>query len=71
MGAIFLASLLGTAVSGMILKWGLMEYGDLGGAAKLAVSLAATAVYGGVVIAVFYVFFPETKLILKRIFNKD
>lgn len=71
LSAIFLASLLGTAVSGLILKWGMTEYGDLGGLAKLAVSLAATLAYGGVVLAVFYAFFPETKLALKRIWNRD
>lgn len=69
--AIFLASLLGTAVSGLILKWGLMEFGDLGGAVKLTVCLAATAAYGGVVLAVFYAFFPETKAALKRMWNKE
>jgi len=69
--AIFLASLLGTAVSGLILKWGLTEYGDLGGAAQLAVSLGATVAYAGVVFAVFYALFPETKVALQRILNKD
>ena len=71
MAAIFLASLLGTAVSGLIFKWGMTEYGDLGASAKLAVSLAATGVYGGVVLAVFYAFFPETKTALKQIWHKE
>lgn len=70
MSAIFLASLMGTAVSGLILKWGLTEFGDMGGIAKLAVSLGATAAYGCVVLVIFYAFFPETKLALKRIWKK-
>lgn len=70
LSAIFLASLLGTAVSGSILKWGLVEFGALGSAAKLAVSLGATLAYGIVVLVVFYAFFPETKLALKRIWKK-
>lgn len=71
LSAIFLASLLGTAVSGLVLKWGMTEYGDWGWTAKLAVSLGATLAYGGVVLAIFYAFFPETKLALKRIWHKD
>jgi hypothetical protein len=70
LSAVFLASLLGTAVSGLVLKWGLTEFGQMGSTAKLAVSLGATAAYGGSVILVFYVFFPETKLALKRIWKK-
>ena len=70
MSAIFLASLMGTAVSGLILKWGLTEFGAMGGVAKLAVSLGATVAYGCIVIAIFYVFFPETKLALKRMWKK-
>lgn len=70
MSAIFLSSLLGTAVSGFILKWGLAEFGGLGGTARLAVSLGATFAYASVVLAVFYAFFPETKLALKRIWKK-
>jgi hypothetical protein len=66
--AIFLASMLGTAVSGAILKWGMLQYGELGVEARMAVSLVATAAYGLVVIGVFYAFFPETKLALQRIF---
>jgi len=70
--AIFLAAMLGTAVSGAILKWGMAQYGELGVEARMAVSLAATAAYGLVVVGVFYVFFPETKLALQRIWrNKD
>ena len=70
LSAIFLASLLGTAVSGLILKWGLSQFGELGSIAKLAVSLGATAAYGGVVFVIFYAFFPETKLALKQIWKK-
>ena len=70
MSAIFLASLMGTAVSGLILKWGLSEFGAMGGIAKLIVSLGATVAYGCVVFAIFYAFFPETKLALKRIWKK-
>ena len=70
--AIFLAAMLGTAVSGAILKWGMLQYGELGVEARMAVSLVATAAYGLVVIGVFYAFFPETKLALQRIWrNKD
>ncbi|HRQ38182.1 MAG TPA: hypothetical protein PLD25_09730 [Chloroflexota bacterium] len=70
LAAIFLASFLGTAVSGAILKLGMVYYGELGLAARLAVSLAATAVYALVVVAVFYAFFPETKTALQRIWRK-
>jgi hypothetical protein len=49
----------------------LLEYGDMGGTAQLAVSLGATMAYGGVVLAVFYAFFPETKVALKRMISKD
>ncbi len=70
MSAIFLASLMGTAVSGFILKWGLTEFGEMGGMARLAVTLGATVAYGCVVFAIFYAFFPETKLAFKRIWKK-
>ena len=68
--AIFLATMLGTAVSAAILKWGMLAYGELGVPARLAVSLAATAAYALVVVAVFYTFFPETKTALQRIWRK-
>ncbi len=70
LAAIFLASFLGTAVSGAILKWGMISYGEWGALARLAVSLAATAAYALVVVAVFYAFFPETKTALQRIWRK-
>ncbi|MCL4261778.1 MAG: hypothetical protein KJ069_01115 [Anaerolineae bacterium] len=70
LSAIFLASMLGTVVSAVILKWGMLYYGELGFAARLAVSLTATAAYALVVVAVFFAFFPETKTVLQRIWRK-
>ncbi len=68
--AIFLATMLGTAVSAAILKWGMIAFGEWGALARLAVSLAATMAYSLVVVAVFYAFFPETKTALQRIWRK-
>lgn len=70
LAAIFLASFLGTAVSGAILKWGMYTYSEWGALARLAVSLAATMAYALVVVVVFYAFFPETKTALQRIWRK-
>jgi hypothetical protein len=70
LSAIFLASMLGTVVSAATLKWGMMYYGELGFAARMAISLAATAAYALVVVVVFYTFFPETKTALQRIWRK-
>lgn len=67
--AIFLATMLGTAVSGAIFRWGMLTYGELGALARLAISLAATAAYALVVIVVFYLFFPETKTALQRMWR--
>ena len=64
---VFLSAMLGTMVSSAILRWGLSAYDGVG--AKLAICFLATAAYGGAVVAVFYVLFPETRLALKRIFR--
>jgi hypothetical protein len=60
--------MLGTIVSSTILRWGLSAYD--GAVAKLAICILATAAYGGVVVSVFYVMFPETRMALKRIFSE-
>lgn len=65
--AVFISAMLGTMVSSAILQWGLSTYEGVG--AKLAICLLATAAYGGAVVSVFYVLFPETRLSLKRIFS--
>ena len=65
--AIFLSAMLGTMVSSAILQWGLSTYHGV--VAKLVICLLATSAYGGAVISVFYVLFPETRLALKRIFS--
>ncbi|MCA9946366.1 MAG: hypothetical protein KC449_22940 [Anaerolineales bacterium] len=65
--AVFLSAMLGTMVSSAILQWGLSTYHGV--VAKLVICLLATSAYGGAVISVFYVLFPETRLALKRIFS--
>ncbi len=71
--AIFLSAMLGTLTSGLVLKFGLDQFGDAGAMARFLVSLAATAVYAGVVGSIFYIMFPESRMALKEIFvkNKD
>jgi hypothetical protein len=66
--AIFISAMLGTIVSSTILRWGLSAYDGV--VAKLAICILATAAYGGVVVSVFYVMFPETRMALKRIFSE-
>ena len=65
--AVFLSAMLAAMTSSAIRRWGLSAYDGVG--AKLAICLLATAAYGGAVVAVFYVLFPETRLALKRIFR--
>ena len=65
--AVFLSAMLGTMVSSAILQWGLSTYHGV--VAKLVICLLATSAYGGAVISVFYVLFPETRLALKRSFS--
>lgn len=67
--AIFVAAMLGTMVSGITLRWGLSNFGNHGVLAQLAVCILATAVYGGIAVAVFYVLLPESRLVFKRIFT--
>ena len=67
---IFLASLLATAVSGLILKWGMAHYGEENILARITVSIVATAAYAVVVLVVFNTFFPETKMALKQLWRK-
>ena len=66
--AVFISAMLGTIVSSTILRWGLSAYDGV--VAKLAICILATAAYGGVVVSVFYVMFPETRMALKRIFSE-
>lgn len=68
--AVFMSAMLGTVVSSIILRLGMSVYGNEGVLAQLAVCFLATAAYGGVVVSVFYVMFPETRLALKRIFSE-
>jgi hypothetical protein len=65
--AVFISAMLGTMVSSIILRWGLSVYDEVG--AKLVICLLATAAYGGAVVSVFCIFFPETRLAVKRVFN--
>ncbi len=65
--AVFISAMLGTMVSSVILRWGLSTYD--GTLAKLAICLLATAAYGGAVVSVFSVLFPETRKAIKYIFN--
>ena len=67
--AVFISSMLGTITSSAILHWGLSLYSNDGVLAQLAVCFLATAAYGGIVVSVFYVMFPETRMALKRIFS--
>jgi hypothetical protein len=66
--AVFISAMLGTIVSSTILRWGLSAYDGV--VAKLAICILATAAYGGVVVSVFYVMFPEMRMALKRIFSE-
>ena len=65
--AVFISAMLGTMVSSAILRWGLSAYDGVG--EKLAICLLATASYGGAVVSVFYIMFPETRTAVKRIFT--
>ena len=71
LSAIFLSAMLGTLLSGLVLKFGLEQFGDAGAIARFLVSMAATAVYAGVVASIFYIMFPESRAAFKRIFIKD
>lgn len=67
--AVFIAAMLGTMISSIVLRWGLSNFGDSGVWAQLAVCLLATAAYAGVVVGVFYALLPDTRLAFKRIFS--
>lgn len=72
MVAIFLSAMLGTLTSGLVLKYGLETFGNAGVMARFMVSLAATAVYAGVVASIFLIMFPESRVAFKKIFvNKN
>jgi len=64
--AILITAMLGSLISGLVLRWGMESFGDQGTVAQLAASLFATAAYAAVVLAVFYTLFPEVRLALKR-----
>ncbi len=64
---IFVTALLGTLVSGVVLKWGMASFGEVSLLARLTVSLAATAAYAAVVVILFYVLIPDMRVAVKRI----
>jgi hypothetical protein len=70
--AIFVTAMLGTLVSGLVLRWGMENFGDQGPLARLGASLAATAAYAAVGLVVFYAVSPKVRLALKRFWiNKE
>jgi cellobiose-specific phosphotransferase system component IIC len=71
LAAIFLAAMLGTLLSGLVLKAGMESFGGEDVLVNLLISLVATIVYAAVVLAVFSVLFPETIPALKRILTRD
>ncbi|MCA9953564.1 MAG: hypothetical protein H6657_29165 [Ardenticatenaceae bacterium] len=66
--AVFVAAMLGTMVSSMILSWGMHYYGHSTVLAKLMVCLLATAAYALAAGSVFYILFPEKRTVFKRLF---
>jgi hypothetical protein len=65
---ILIASLVATAVSSVVSKWGMSSFGYIGEWQQLLVSAATTAVYAASVVAVFAIRLPtETRLAWQRI----
>lgn len=69
--AIFLSAFLGSGLSGLVLKIGMMNIGEQDVGLHLLVSLGATAVYAATVILVFSLFIPETVPALKKLIKRD
>lgn len=70
LAAIFLSTTLGTMLSALVMKLGLELYSGESWFVRLGVSLAATAVYAGIVVLIFYWLFPKSRPVFKRLLTR-
>jgi Na+-transporting NADH:ubiquinone oxidoreductase subunit NqrB len=68
---IFLATALGSLGTTAFMTWVSEGVHQMGWVERMAVTLIATVIYGAIIVLTFYVFSPQSRPALKRIFTRQ
>ncbi len=68
---ILLATALGSLATTAFMTWATDGVHQMGWVERMAVTLIATAIYAAIIVLTFYIFSPQSRPALKRIFTRQ